>query len=63
MENNIRAIREERGISQQQCADDLGISVRTLQRYEKGETGKLEYCMKIAEYFNVSLNSLVPPAH
>ena len=58
MENNIRKLRIEMGISQQKCADDIGISIRTLQRYEQGYLGGIEYLKKIADYFNVSLDDL-----
>lgn len=58
MENNIRKLRIKMGVSQQQCAEDIGISLRTLQRYEKGYLGGIEYLKKIANYFNVSLDDL-----
>ena len=59
MDNGIKRIREERGISQQKCADDLGISIRTLQRYEKGETENLSYFIRLARYFCVDLEELL----
>ncbi len=59
MENQIRKLRQSRGITQQQCADDLGISIRTLQRYEKGETENLTFFVKLADYLNVSLDTLL----
>ena len=58
MRNKIRELRIKKGISQQQCADDIGISRRTLQRYEKGSLGGIEYLKKIADYFHVSLDEL-----
>ena len=58
MKNNIRELRVKKGISQQQCADDIGISIRTLQRYEKGSLGGIEYLNKLADYFGVSLDEL-----
>lgn len=59
MNNGIKRIREEKGISQQKCAEELGISIRTLQRYEKGETENLTYFVRIAEYLDVSLEELL----
>ncbi len=59
MENRIKELRRDRKISQQKCADDLGISIRSLQRYEKGETENLSYFIKLAEYFNVELDDLL----
>ena len=59
MDNQIKALRQSRGISQQKCADDLGISMRTLQRYEKGETENLTHFMKLADYLHVDLEVLL----
>ncbi|WP_044914166.1 helix-turn-helix domain-containing protein [Butyrivibrio sp. WCE2006] len=59
MENQIKELRKRRGISQQKCADDLGISMRTLQRYEKGETENLTFFVKLADYLNVNLEVLL----
>lgn len=59
MENQIKELRQRRGISQQKCADDLGISMRTLQRYEKGETENLTHFIKLANYLNVDLEALL----
>lgn len=59
MENQIKELRQRRGISQQKCADDLGISLRTLQRYEKGETENLTHFIKLANYLNVDLEALL----
>ena len=58
MKNNIRELRIKKGISQQQCADDTGISIRTLQRYEKGSLGGIEYLVKIADYLDVTFDEL-----
>lgn len=59
MENQIKALRKSRRISQQKCADDLGISMRTLQRYEKGETENLTHFIKLADYLHVDLEVLL----
>ena len=58
MGNIIRDLRIKMGLSQQKCADEIGISKRTLQRYEKGMLGNIEYLKKIALYFDVSLDEL-----
>ena len=58
MKNNIRDLRIKMGVSQQKCADEIGISIRTLQRYEQGYLGGIEYIKKIADYFHVSLDEL-----
>ena len=58
MENAIKRIRMERGISQQKCAEDVGMSLRTLQRYEKGEPIGVENYRKLAAYFEVTMDEL-----
>lgn len=58
MENNIRKLRLKKGISQQHCAEVIGISRRTLQRYEKGSLGGIENLNKLADFFDVSLDEL-----
>ncbi len=58
MGNIIRDLRIKKRLSQQKCADEIGISKRTLQRYEQGCLGNIEYLKKIAVYFDVSLDEL-----
>lgn len=58
MTNRIKELRNKKGVSQQKCADDVGISIRTLQRYESGYLGGIEYMQKLAEYFGVTLNEM-----
>lgn len=59
MGNKIKIIREERGLTQQQCADRLGISIRTYQRYEKGESDPCEMIRKLAKLFNVTTDEIM----
>ena len=59
MKNQIKNYRNYRGITQQECADAIGISVRTLQRYERGETQNLRAFSQIARYLDVSLTELL----
>lgn len=61
MESKLKKIRQERGISQEKCARDIGISVRTLQRYENGEYNATIYSLaQLSKYFNVSIEELLP---
>ncbi len=59
MKNRIQELRNNMGVSQQQCADDIGIPLRTFQRYENGTLIGLERLKKIAEYFHVSIDDLI----
>lgn len=63
MENELKKIRKERGISIQQCSDDTGISTRTIMRYEKGQYGQLKTAQVLADYFNVPLERIIGSKH
>lgn len=56
----IKLLRKERGITQKQAAEDLGISQALLSHYEKGirECG-LDFVVKCADYYNVSCDYLL----
>ena len=51
----IKLLRKERGITQKQAAEDLGVSQALLSHYEKGirECG-LDFVVRVADYYNVS---------
>ncbi len=56
----ITLLRKERGITQKQAAEDLGISQALLSHYEKGirECG-LDFVVRIADYYGVSCDYLL----
>jgi transcriptional regulator with XRE-family HTH domain len=56
----IKLLRKERGITQKQAADDLGISQALLSHYEKGirECG-LDFVVRAADYYGVSCDYLL----
>ena len=56
----IKLLRKERGITQKQAAEDLGISQALLSHYEKGirECG-LDFVVRVADYYNVSCDYLL----
>ncbi len=58
--NTISYLRKEKGISQKQVSEDLGISQALLSHYEKGirECG-LDFVVKIADYYDVSCDYLL----
>lgn len=57
---NIRSIREDNDVTQQQMAELLNVSQNTYSQYE---TGKIEWTastlIKIADYFDVSVDFLL----
>ena len=58
--NNLKMLRNEKHITQQQLADALGLSRSTIGMYEKGEREPdFETSEAIADYFNVRLDDLV----
>lgn len=53
-------IRENRGESQQELADSIGITRQSLSRYELGErTANIDLLKKISEHYNVSADYLL----
>ena len=56
----IKLLRNERGITQKQAADDLGVSQALLSHYEKGirECG-LDFVVRVADYYGVSCDYLL----
>ena len=60
MKNNIKVLREQRKLTQQECADVFNVKLRAWQTYEQGiSEPKFEVLCKIADYFNVSLDYLL----
>lgn len=58
--DNLISLRKMKRLSQEQLAEQLGISRQTLSKYETGESvPDIEKCKLIADYFEVSLDDLV----
>lgn len=58
--NNIKMLREQCGLTQQECAEIFGVKLRAWQTYEQGVSEpKFDILFKIANYFNVSLDYLL----
>lgn len=59
--DKVKILRTEKGWIQQELADALGVSVRTIKNYELGDSypkNRLIY-KKLAEIFNVDVNDLL----
>ena len=53
--NNIREIREQRGIYQDDLAAAIGYSTKTVGRIERGDsTPSAEFMLRISKYFSFS---------
>lgn len=60
MKNNIKLAREYKGLTQQECASNLGITLRAWQGYEQGiREPKFEYLCKIADMLDVTTDYLL----
>ncbi|MDO5038035.1 MAG: helix-turn-helix transcriptional regulator [Tissierellia bacterium] len=57
----LRALRQSRKLTQQDLADILGLSVRTIKNYEGGDSlpKKRQVYHVLADYFQVSLDYLL----
>jgi transcriptional regulator with XRE-family HTH domain len=58
----IQKLRLQRGWSQEQLAEVSGLSVRTIQRLERGQPGSLESLKALAAVFETDINRLKEPA-
>ena len=58
----IQKLRLQRGWSQEQLAEVSGLSVRTVQRLERGQPGSLETMNALAAVFETDLDRLKEPS-
>lgn len=57
---NIKQLREERGLTQEQVADNIGITFQAVSSWERDEyKPDTEKLIKLAELFDVSVSALV----
>lgn len=60
LNSNVKHLRNEKNISQQNLADEIGVDRSTVSRIENGEIETtVDNAIKIADALNVSLNDLV----
>ena len=58
--NRLKELREEKGLTQKQLAEQLGLNSVTYLRYEKSQREpSLSILADIANYFNVSVDYLL----
>ena len=57
--NNIREIREQRGIYQDDLADAIGYSTKTVGRIERGDSSpSTEFMLWVSKYFNMPVEDV-----
>lgn len=58
----LAALRKERGLTQQQLADDLGVSQSVVAYYERrADNPSLELLQKLADFYAVTVAELLGP--
>lgn len=66
IKDNIKHLREQRDMTQQELADVLGVNRATIAQWETGTSyPRMGTAMEMCEYFAISLNDLVDdsPVH
>lgn len=60
LNQTIKRLRKERGLTQEQLAEQLGVSLMTVRRWEWGDTSpNSNMLLKLTEIFAVSLEDLL----
>lgn len=57
--SNMKKLRTLHGKTLEQVAGELGVSVATVSRYERGDTPSAEYCENFARLFYVEPGALL----
>ena len=59
MKNNIKELRKNRKLRQEDLAEKIGVTRQTIIAIENNKNGPtLELAMKISEFFGVSVNDI-----
>ncbi len=61
---NLKSLRKAHKLTQKQLADEIGVSARTIQNYERGTIlpKKRVTIQKLAAFFDVPVTALITPA-
>lgn len=59
LQERIKLLRKEKGITQTKLAADLGVEKSTISKYEKGGSPSYQMLWNLADYFNVSVDYLI----
>ena len=59
MENTIKILRAVKGVTQEQLADDLGVTRQTIHAVESGKYNpSIDLAFKLARYFETSIEEI-----
>ena len=57
---NIRKYRKDRGMTQEDLAEKLNLTLGTISKWERGSSEpELSYLMQLAQIFHISLDALI----
>lgn len=60
LHNNIKRLREERGLLQKQVATDVGLGISHYNKIENGQReASIELIDKLAQYYNLTIDQIV----
>lgn len=60
LNQNIKRIRKERGLNQEQLAEAMGVSAASVSKWETGQSApELSALMELADFFGVSVDALL----
>lgn len=60
--DKLKSLRNSKNLTQQELADDLGITQQQVARYENNlRQFKQDFLFQLADYFKVSINVFFPP--
>lgn len=57
--NKIRELRIQRGLTQAELGQKVGVSMQAVSKWERGGTPDIEVLLSIAQYFNVTMDELL----
>ncbi|MBE0633741.1 helix-turn-helix transcriptional regulator [Candidatus Bathyarchaeota archaeon] len=59
MENTMKVLRAVKGVTQEQLAEDLGVTRQTINAVESGKySPSLELAFKLAHYFETTIEEI-----
>lgn len=58
--DNFRIFRKKRGFTQEEVAEELGVTRQAVAKWERGETSPdVEFCIKLAELYGTTVDALL----
>lgn len=55
----LKQRREERGLSQAELAERIGTSHQNVNRWEKKVLPNIDFCVKLADFYGITLDELI----